>query len=49
MEFIEKFARVDGSNDDEMFDAGGDEERNNFDDDFIDNETNFEDQDQPLD
>ena len=49
MEFIEKFARVDGSRNDEMFDAGGDEERNNFDDDFIDNETNFEDQDQPLD
>ena len=30
-----------------MFDAGGDEERNNFDDDFIDSETNFQDQDQP--
>ena len=49
MEFIEKYAKVDGSSDDEMFDAGDEEIRNNSDDDFIENEFNFQDQDQPSD
>ena len=43
MEFIEKHARVDWSDDEMEDDAGGDE-INKFDSKFIDDETNFQDQ-----
>ena len=43
MEFIEKYARVEGSDDEMEDDADGDEV-NEFDLEFIDDETNFQDQ-----
>ena len=43
MEFIEKYARVDGSDDKMEDDAGGDEV-NELDSEFIDDEKNFQDQ-----
>ena len=43
MEFIEKYARVEGSDDEMEDDAGGDEV-NKFDSEFVDDETNFQDQ-----
>ena len=42
MEFIEKYPSVDGS--DEMEDDAGDDEVNEFDSEFIDDKTNFQDQ-----
>ena len=43
MEFIEKYTRVEGSDDEMEDDADGDEV-NEFDLEFIDDETNFQDQ-----
>ena len=43
MEFIEKYARVEGSAG-EMEDDAGDDEVNELDSEFIDDETNFQDQ-----
>ena len=43
MEFIEKYVRVEGS-DDEMKDNAGGDEVNELDSEFIDDETNFQDQ-----
>ena len=42
MEFIEKYTRVEGS-DDEMEDDAGDDEINELDLEFVDDETNFQD------
>ena len=42
MEFIEKYARVEGSDDEMEEDAGGDEV-NEFDSYFVDDETSFQD------
>ena len=47
MEFIEKYARVDGS-DDEREDDARDDEVNEFGSEFIDGEKNFQDQDQQI-
>ena len=43
MEFIEKYTRVEGSDDEMEDDASGDEVKK-FDSEFVDDETNFQDQ-----